>query len=147
MPGLDLSSVAKVVEGLVLLDTLQFAWPGSGQPVFNETTGLYEYPNPEPVWEGSGAVVPAGTPGGISALPIPTQPWVDETRSKYRALTPLAAPVAERGMLVTVLQIHAGGDLALIGRQWRVQDPSMAGTLVAVRVTALDQVQQTREAW
>jgi hypothetical protein len=62
------------------------------------------------------------------------------------ALTPLTAPIAEKDMLVSVIQVHPGGDLALIGRQWRVQDPSNAGTVAVVRVTGLDQVQQTREA-
>ena len=35
--------------------------------------------------------------------------------------------------------------MALLGRQWRAQDPGGAGTMSVVRITALDQVQQTRE--
>jgi hypothetical protein len=49
-------------------------------------------------------------------------------------------------MLVTVVQVHQpGGDLALLNRQWRVQDPGGVGTLGVVRTTAIDQIQQTRE--
>lgn len=145
MAGLDLSAIATVVEGLVLLDTVRFSTPGVGVPVFNPDTGQYTHPEGDVLYEGPGAVQVAGTPGGVSSLPVGNLPWWDETRSKYRALTPLAAPVAERDTIVTVVAVHAGGDLALIGRQWRVQDPSMAGTLGVVRVTALDQVEQPGE--
>ncbi|MGY5127277.1 DUF6093 family protein [Streptomyces nigrescens] len=145
MAGLDLSGVARVVEDLLLLDTVRFSRPGTGAPVFDQETGEYVYPQEEAVYEGRGAVQASGVSDGLSALPVPNLPWSDETRSRYRLFTPLAAPVAERDMLVTVVAVHPGGDLALIGRQWRVQDPSIAGTLGAVRITGLDQVQQTRE--
>ncbi|MFF9787197.1 DUF6093 family protein [Streptomyces nigrescens] len=145
MTGLDLSGIARVVEDLVLLDTVQFSRPGIGAPVFDQDTGEYIYPQDEILYEGRGAVQVASSPGGVSSLPLPNLPWSDETTSRYRALTPLSAPIAERDMLVTVVAIHPGGDLALLGRQWRVTDPSVAGTLSAVRITALDQVQQTRE--
>jgi hypothetical protein len=146
MAGLDLSSVAQVVEDLVLLDVVRFSRPGVGEPVFNPATGEYVRPEDETVYEGPGAVQAAGTPGGVTSLPGQNLPWIDETRSRYRALTPLSAPVAERDMLVSVVQVHQkGGDLSLLGRQWRVQDPSVVGTLSVVRVTGLDQVQQTRE--
>ncbi|WP_039942978.1 DUF6093 family protein [Streptomyces himastatinicus] len=145
MAGIDLSGIAKLIEGMVLLDTVRFSRPASGAPVFDQTTGEYVYPEAEVVYEGPGAVQPAGTPAEVIALPVANLPWVDETRSKYRALTPLSAPIAERDMLVSVIAVHPGGDVALIGRQWRVQDPGGVGTLNAVRITALDQVQQTRE--
>ncbi|MFD0555308.1 hypothetical protein ACFQ0X_43620 [Streptomyces rectiviolaceus] len=48
-------------------------------------------------------------------------------------------------MLVTVIAVHPKGDLALLNRQWRVQDPGIASTLTVIRTTPLDQVQQTRE--
>lgn len=145
MAGLDLSAIATFVEGLVLLDTVRFSTPAVGVPVFNPATGEYTYPEGDLLYEGPGAVQTAGTPGGVSSLPAANLPWPDETRSKYRALTPLAAPVAERDTIVTVVAVHAGGDLALIGRQWRAQDPSMAGTLGVIRVTSLDQIQQNRQ--
>lgn len=145
MAGIDLSGVAKLIEDMVLLDTVRFSRAGGGEPVFDQTTGEYVYPQADVVYEGPGAVQSASAPGGVTALPVPNLPWVDETSSRYRALTPLAAPVAERDMLVSVVAVHPGGDVALIGRQWRVTDPSVAGTLSAVRITGLDQVQQTRE--
>lgn len=146
MTGLDLSGVAAFLEGFLLVDTLRFSRPGTGQPVFNTTTGLYEYPQLDPYWEGKGAVLPASTTGGVTGLPVVNMPWTDETRSRYRVFTPLSAPVAERGMVVTVVQVHQpGGDLELLTRQWTVQDPSAAGTFGALRITGVDQVQQTRE--
>ncbi|MFG2359381.1 DUF6093 family protein [Streptomyces sp. NPDC048521] len=146
MTGLDLSSIAQFVEGFILLDTIRFTTPAAGKPVFDPATGRYTYPEGDLIYEGPGAVQVSGTPGGISALPVVTQPWSDETTSKYIALTPLSAPIAERDSIVTVVTVHAGGDLALIGRQWRVQDPSNAATISVVRITGLDQIQQTREA-
>nr|WSX25591.1 DUF6093 family protein [Streptomyces tubercidicus] len=145
MAGLDLTGVARIVEDLLLLDTVRFSRPGTGAPVFDQETGEYVYPQEEAVYEGRGAVQASGTADGLSSVPLANLPWSDETRSRYRLFTPLAAPVAERDMLVTVLAVHPGGDIALIGRQWRVTDPSIAGTLGAVRITGLDQVQQTRE--
>lgn len=145
MTGIDLSGIARVVEDLVLLDTVQFSLPSTGTPVFDQDTGEYVYPQAEVFYEGRGAVQAASSPGGVSSLPLPNLPWSDETTSRYRALTPLSAPIAERDMLVTVVAVHTGGDLALLGRQWRVTDPGVAGTLSAVRITSLDQVQQTRE--
>jgi len=145
MAALDLSSLVGVVSNLLLLDTIRFSVPGSGAPVFNADTGEYAYPEDYPIYEGPGAIQVAASPGGVTSIPVPNQPWTDETNSRYRAFTPLSAPVAERDMLVTMVAVHPGGDLALLGRQWRVQDPGVAGTLSVVRVTSLDQVQQTRE--
>jgi hypothetical protein len=146
MAGIDLSGIVTVVEGLVLLDTVRISRPGTGAPVFNQETGEYTAPEAETVYEGPGAVQQAGTPGGVSSLPVANLPWSDETRSRYRAFTPLAAPVAERDMLITVVAVHEnGGDVSLIGRQWRAQDPGIVGTLGVVRITGLDQVQQAQE--
>lgn len=145
MAGLDLSSVATFLEGFLLLDTVRISHPGAGAPVFNPSTGEYEWPDQAPLYEGPGAVQVAGTPGGISAIPGTNLPWVPETNSKYVAFTPLSAPTAEKDMLVSVVAVHDGGDPALLGRQWRVQDPAVASTLTVVRITGLDQVQQTRQ--
>lgn len=145
MPALDLSSVASFLDGFLLLDTVRISQPGTGTPVFNQQTGEYEWPDADPVYEARGAVQVVGTPGGITAVPTPNLPWTAETNSKYMLFTPLSAPAAEKDMIVTVTAVHAGGDLALLGRQWRVQDPGNVGTISVVRVTGLDQVQQTRE--
>lgn len=145
MAGLDLTGIAALVNGMILLDTVRITRPATGQPVFNPDTGEYTYPDPETVYEGRGAVQTAGTAAEVVAVPSANQPWVAETRSKYRLLTPLSAPVAEKDMLVSVITVHEGGDLALLGRQWRVQDPGGTGTISVVRTTAIDQVQQTQE--
>jgi hypothetical protein len=146
MAGLDLSSVATFLEGFILLDTVRFSRPASGQQVLDPATGQYVYPEADIVYEGPGAVQTSGTPGGVTSLPVAGLPWTDETSSRYRALTPLGAPICERDWLVTVVTVHAGGDLSLIGRQFRAQDPSVGGTLGVVRITGLDQIQQTRQA-
>jgi len=141
MPGLDLSSVAAVVEGMILLDTVRFTTPAAGKPVFDPATGRYTYPEGDLLYEGPGAVQSGAMPESAAAAAA-NMPWVNETTSKYRALTPLSAPLAARDTLVTVVAVHAGGDLSLIGRQWRAQDPSLGGTLGVVRITSLDQIQQ-----
>lgn len=144
MAGLDLGPIATLVEGMVMLDTVRITRPAGGAPVFNEDTGQYEYPAGGTVYEGPGAVQTASA-AEVAAIPGANLPWAAETRSRYRMLTPLTAPAAEKDMLVTVVAVHAGGDLELLDRQWRVQDPSGAGTLGVARTTALDQVQATRE--
>ncbi|MFF7527364.1 DUF6093 family protein [Streptomyces pseudovenezuelae] len=144
--ALDFSGITKMVEDLIPWDTVRICTPSVGARVFNPDTGLYTYPQGDPVYEGPGAVQTAGTAAEAVSVPGANLPWAAETRSRYRLLTPLSAPVAEKDMLVTVIQIHEGGDLALLDRQWRVQDPGGAGTINVLRITALDQVQQGREA-
>lgn len=136
-----LATVTPLVEGMLLLDTVRFAAPG-GPPVFNPDTGLYEAPEGDTLYEGPGAVQPGSLPETASAV-VATQPWVTETSSKYKAFTPLTAPVAGRDTIVTVAAIHEGGDQTLVGRQWRAMDPSQGGTLGVIRITSLDQIQQT----
>lgn len=146
MAGLDLSGIVALVDDMILRDTIRITQPSTGAPVFDPDTGEYVYPEPDLVYEGRGAVLTAGTAAEVVSIPGASQPWVAETRSKYRLLTPLTAPVAEKDMLVSVVAVHPGGDLALLDRQWRVQDPGGAGTIGVVRTTAIDQVQQTRES-
>ncbi|MGP3737912.1 DUF6093 family protein (plasmid) [Streptomyces sp. GDS52] len=142
MAGLDLGPITTLVEGLILLDVVRFTSPAGGPPVFNPDTGQYEVPEGAVLYEGPGAVQPGST-SAVANIPVPNQPWVDETASNYRAYTPLSAPLAVRDTIVTVVQVHAGGDVSLIGRQWRANDPSQGGTLGVIRVTSLDQIQQT----
>jgi hypothetical protein len=143
--ALDLSGITKVVEDLIPWDTVRVTAPAPGPPVFNDTTGQYEWPEAETLYEGRGAVQTAGTAAEIVSIPGANLPWAAETRSKYRLLTPLQAPIVEKDQMVSVVAIHEGGDMALLGRKWRAQDPGGAGTMSVVRITALDQVQQTRE--
>lgn len=135
-----LANVTPLVEGMLFLDTIRFATPG-GPPVFNPGTGLYEVPEAQILYEGPGAVQPGSVSESASAVAA-TQPWVNETTSKYKAFTPLTAPIAPRDTVVTVTAIHAGGDPTLVGRQWRSMDPSQGGTLGVVRITSLDQITQ-----
>lgn len=144
--ALDLSGITQIVEDLIPWDTVRVTRPASGPPVFNEETGEYTDPEPVTVYEGRGAVQSAGTAAEVVSVPDANQPWVAETRSRYRLLTPLDAPVVEKDWMVSVITVHPGGDLALLGRQWRAQDPSGAGTIGVIRTTAIDQVQQTRES-
>lgn len=146
MAGLDLSGIAALVHNLVLLDTVRFTSPATGTPVFDTATGLYTYPEGDLIYEGPGAVQTSGTSDGVTAMPIPNLPWADETRSRYKALTPLSAPIAQRDTIVTVVAVHARGDLTMLGRQWRALDPSVGGTLGVVRITGLDQIQQNGTA-
>lgn len=141
MAGLDLSGIATLVEDLILLDVVRFSTPAVGEPVFDPVTGRYTYPEGEILYEGRGAVQSGSLPETASAV-LAGQPWVNETTSKYRAFTPLAAPIAARDTIVTVVQVHPGGDLTLLGRQWRANDPSLGGTLGVLRVTSIDQIQQ-----
>ena len=145
MPGLDLSSLVPIVEDLMLQDTVRITTPASGPPVFNPDSGLYEYPEGVLVYEGIGAVQSAYTADVTASTPNTNLPWVSETRSRYRMFTPLAAPIAAKDTVVTVVTVHEGGDLSLLGRQWRVQDPAIAGTLSVVRITMLDQISGTGE--
>lgn len=142
--ALDLSGITAVVENLIPWDTVRISRPASGPPVLDPATGLYVYPEAEVLYEGRGAVQSAGTAAEVIATPDANLPWTAETRSKYKLLTPLIAPVAEKDQLVTVVAVHEGGDPALLDRQWRTQDPGGAATMGVVRVTAIDQVQQTR---
>ena len=141
MAGLDLSGIIPVVENLILLDVVRFTTPAAGAPVFNPDTGLYEIPEGDLIYEGRGAVQSGTLPESASAV-VATQPWINETTSKYKVFTPLSAPIAARDTIVTVVQVHPGGDTTLLGRQWRAMDPSQGGTLGVIRVTSLDQIQQ-----
>jgi len=140
MAGLNLSALVPVVEDLILQDTVRITTPAAGPPVFNDDTGEYQIAEGILVYEGRGAVQSAYTNDVAASTPNSHLPWVAETRSRYRMYTPLDAPTATKDAVVTVVTVHEGGDLSLLGRQWRVQDPAVAGTLGVVRITMLDQI-------
>lgn len=147
MAGLDsvLADIGKWLQSNVLLDTIRIERPATGDPVLDPATGNLTYPEPELVYEGPGAVLSTGAPGGINALPSATLPWVEETMSPARLLTPLTAPLPARDDLVTVVAVHNPANTALIGRKWFCQDPGRASTLEAVRMTPLDMKQAPRQ--
>lgn len=146
MAGLDaaLAGVKAWIGSNLLVDTVRISLPATGEPVLNEDTGLLEYPPGDMLYEGPGAVQGGTAQSEISATPDVGQPWVQETKSRYRLLTPLAAPVAPKDALVTVVTVHNPANTALIGRTWTCQDPGRAGTVEVVRITPLDQNQAPR---
>lgn len=148
MPGLDsvLAAVGRWIGANVLVDTVRISRPGGGDPVYNPTTGQNEYPEGAVVYEGPGAVQGGTAQSEISSTPDAGQMWVQETRSRYRLLTPLGAPLAAKDDVITVVAVHSPANTALIGRSWIAQDPGRAATLEAVRITPLDQNQADREA-
>lgn len=140
MAGLDdvLADIGAWVEENVLLDTVRVAVSGTGEPVFNPTTGQLDYPADTVVYEGVGAVLPtAGQP--MTTVVDANLPWPQATRSLYRLLTPLAAPIPPKDAVVTVTAVHNPANTALLGRSWLCVDQGRAGTAEAVRITMLDQ--------
>ncbi|MCI3279093.1 DUF6093 family protein [Streptomyces cylindrosporus] len=143
MPGLDtaLAGVAKWLDGNVLLDTVRVELPASGTPVLNEDTGELVRPQGEILYEGPGAVQGGVNQSEIQSTPGALTPWVQETKSRYRMLTPLGAPVPRKDAIVTVVRVHNPANTALIGRAWICQDPGRAATVEVVRITPLDQIE------
>lgn len=146
MAGLDaaLAGVVTWLQTNLMVDTVRVVRPVTGDPVLNPDTGELEYPEPALVYEGYGAVIAAGAPGGISSLPSSTLPWVEETMSPARLLTPLDAPIPARDDLVTVVAVHNPQNLSLLGRTWFCQDPGRASTVEVVRTTPMDMKQAPR---
>ncbi|MFI9587029.1 DUF6093 family protein [Streptomyces sp. NPDC052236] len=110
--GLTLGAVSELVEKKILTDTVRMYRPGA--PVFNPDTGQYEPGPPVTVYEGPGGVFPEGGPGIV--LHLEGQAYVDDSKSRYKLLTPLAAPVASRADTVA---ITVAADPAAVGRTWR----------------------------
>jgi len=143
MPGLEaaLASVGAWIEQNVLLDTVRIRLPATGDPVLDPATGELTRPEGEVLYEGPGAVQGGTAQSEISATPGALQPWTQETKSRFRLLTPLTAPIAPKDAIATVVRVHNPANTALIGRSWVCQDPGRAATLEAVRITPLDQNQ------
>lgn len=148
MPGLDnaLAAVGRWIGANLMVDTVRISRPGDGPPVYNPDTGQNEYPAATLVYEGPGAVQGGTAQSEMSAVPDTGQMWIQETRSRYRLLTPLDAPIAAKDDIITVAAVHNPANGALIGRSWMAQDPGRAATIEAVRITPLDQNQEPREA-
>ncbi|MFE1452006.1 DUF6093 family protein [Streptomyces olivaceoviridis] len=143
MAGLDaiLASTVTWIEKNLLVDTVRITTAPIGEPVLNEDTGLLEYPEGDLVYEGPGAVQGGIAQSEVSAVPSAGQPWLQETTSRYRLMTPLSAPIAPKDAIVTVVEVHNPDRADLIGRSWICQDPGIAATTEVVRITALDQNQ------
>ncbi|MFG2532831.1 DUF6093 family protein [Streptomyces sp. NPDC048516] len=148
MAGLDaaLASVTRWLGANLLVDTVRITAPATDGPVYNPDTGQNEYPPGEVLYEGPGAVQGGTAQSEISATPDAGQMWVGETKSRYRLLTPLTAPIAPKDATIEVIGVHNTANLALLGRSWTSQDPSRAATVEVVRITPLDQNQAPRGA-
>ncbi|MFJ1837842.1 DUF6093 family protein [Streptomyces sp. NPDC088175] len=132
---LNLSALGALVEDLIMGDTVQIS-RSAGPPVLNPDTGELDDPPPLVVYDGPGAVLDSTTAPGITA-PVAGQPYPDDPRITYRLITPAGAPVADRDDTVRVLR--AAKDPALIGRTWRCTQPGRAASVIAVRLTWLDE--------
>ncbi|MER6844851.1 DUF6093 family protein [Streptomyces platensis] len=148
MAGLDsaLASVTRWIGTNLLVDTVRITLPTTGAPVYNPDTGQNEYPPGDVLYEGPGAVQGGTAQSEISSMPDAGQMWVGETKSRYRLMTPLSAPLAPKDAIVEVIGVHNTANLALLGRSWTAQDPARAATTEVVRITPLDQNQAPREA-
>jgi hypothetical protein len=135
--GLSLAAVAPIVESRILVDAVQIFRPGP--EVLDPDSGEY-VPGPDTiVYDGPGAVFGSGGPGLV--LSLEGQAYADDTRNRYRVLTPLASPLASRDDQVRVTV--ATQDPGLLSRVWRVLDISDANSLAVVRTTWMDEVTQT----
>ena len=143
MPGLDaaLAGVTRWIGTNLLVDTVRIELAATGKPVLNETTGELQRPISDVLYEGPGAVQGGVQQSEVYSTPGALAPWTQETKSRYRLLTPLAAPIPPKDAIVTVVQVHNPANTALIGRSWICQDPGRAATVEVVRITPLDQIQ------
>lgn len=143
MPGLEaaLAGVTQWIGVNLLVDTVRIERAATGKPVLNETTGELERPTADLLYEGPGAVQGGVQQSEVYSTPGALAPWTQETKSRYRLLTPLTAPIAPKDAIVTVIQVHNPANTALIGRSWICQDPGRAATVEVVRITPLDQIQ------
>lgn len=141
MAGLDdaIAGAVAFIETNLLVDTIRLSAPASGEPVFNEDTGQLEYPEDELLYEGPGAVLPVSGPP-MTVIADTNLPWANATRSAYKLLTPLDAPIPAKDHIVAVVAVHNPNNTALLGRSWLCADPGRAGTVEAVRITPLDQI-------
>lgn len=90
MQGLDdaLAGVVGWIGENLLIDTVRITLPATGDPVLNEDTGQLEYPEGDVLYEGPGGVQGSSAQAEIVAAPNQNLPWVSETTSRYRLLTP-----------------------------------------------------------
>ncbi|MER0443019.1 DUF6093 family protein [Streptomyces sp. Edi4] len=139
MSRLDLSALGPVLQEMLMGDTVRISRP-AGPPVLNPETGELEPVPPHVVYEGPGAVYDSSQAPGV-VTPLAGQPYPDDPKNPYRLLTPTIAPIAERDDTITV--VHASQDPTLVGRSWRCVQPSGASSLLVVRVTWLDENNET----
>ncbi|MFJ4791745.1 DUF6093 family protein [Kitasatospora purpeofusca] len=132
----DLEAVQHTLETTVMVDEVRISRP-TGTPPLDVATGLVGPAPTTTVWQGAGAVLSAH---GLAAVEhLVGGRWLEDTASWYGLVTPLSAPLPQRGDLVTVVAAKspAGGT---VGRTWQALDPGEASTVAVARITRLDEV-------
>ncbi|MEU3559670.1 DUF6093 family protein [Kitasatospora sp. NPDC006786] len=132
----DLDAVRQAMEATVMVDTVRISRP-TGTPVLDVGTGLVGPTPTVTIWEGAGAVLSAH---GLAAVEhLVGGRWLEDNASWYGLVTPLAAPLPQRGDLVTVTATKAP-TAGTVGRTWQALDPGEASTVEVARITRLDEV-------
>ena len=140
-----LAGAVRWIEDQLLVDTVRIRRPSLADPVFNDTTGQLAYPEAAVVYQGPGAIQGGTAQSELTTTPTAGQQWVQDTRSRYRLLTPLDAPLAAKDDLIDVVTVASPVREVMIGRVWLAQDPGRVATVEAVRITPLDQKPTTPE--
>ncbi|MEU3566863.1 DUF6093 family protein [Kitasatospora sp. NPDC036755] len=132
----DLDAVRQAMEATVMVDTVRISRP-TGTPVLDVRTGLVGPTPTTTIWEGAGAVLSAH---GLAAVEhLVGGRWLEDNASWYGLVTPLSAPLPQRGDLVTVTTTKAP-TAGTVGRTWQALDPGEASTVEVARITRLDEV-------
>ncbi|MFD4394355.1 DUF6093 family protein [Kitasatospora sp. NPDC058478] len=133
---IDLGVVRLTMETTVMVDTVRISRP-TGTPVLDVETGLVGPIPTTRTWEGSGAVLSAH---GLAAVEhLVGGRWLEDNASWYGLVTPLSAPLPQRGDLVTVI-VAKESTAGTVGRTWQTLDAGEASTVEVARITRLDEV-------
>ncbi|MFF0409695.1 DUF6093 family protein [Kitasatospora sp. NPDC004745] len=132
----DLDAVRRNLEATVMVDRVRISRP-TGTAQLDVETGLVGPVPAVVVWEGSGALLSAH---GLAATEhLVGGRWLDDNASWYGLVTPLSAPIPQRGDLVSVTAV-ASATAGTVGRTWQALDPGEASTVEVARITRLDEV-------
>ncbi|MFJ6772106.1 DUF6093 family protein [Kitasatospora sp. NPDC091257] len=132
----DLDAVHHTMETTVMVDMVRISRP-TGTPILDVDTGLVGPTPTTTIWEGAGAVLSAH---GLAAVEhLVGGRWLEDDASWYGLVTPLAAPLPQRGDLVTVVATKAP-TAGPVGRTWQALDPGEASTVEVAQITRLDEV-------
>ncbi|MFJ3219976.1 DUF6093 family protein [Kitasatospora sp. NPDC086801] len=133
---INLDAVRHTMVTTVMVDTVRISRP-TGTPVLDVETGLVGPTPTAKVWEGSGAVLSAH---GLAAVEhLVGGRWLEDNASWYGLVSPLSAPLPQRGDLVTVVAAKEP-TAGTVGRTWQALDPGEASTVEVARITRLDEV-------
>ncbi len=119
-----------------MVDTVRIARP-TGTAVLDVVTGLVGPVPAVTIWQGPGAVLSSH---GLSTVEhLVGAKWVSDETSWYGLVTPLSAPLPQRGDRVEVV-VAASPTAGTQGRTWQVLDPAEASTVEVARITRLDEI-------